>query len=187
LVVIVGGGVTLPLLLVGNIAFNPDTISALLALDQNQDQQGPGPAAAAGGVGSAGGEFFLPGGPIDPNPIDLTGLLPPTALQFGIPEIKEIGFAFDDEPTAGDNPDVVADDDDLPGGNDGGIGDDDATNLSGVLAHDFGDDGAGSISFLTTGSPNGFSYELSGNTFLILQGSTLVSSWRSIPPPANTR
>ena len=77
----------------------------------------PLPPRRAGGVGSAGGEFALPGGPIDPNAINLTALLPPTALQFGVPEIEEIGFAFDDDPTVGENPRLIADDDDLSGGN----------------------------------------------------------------------
>ena len=172
LIVIVNGGVGIPLLLVGNIAFGGDTIAALLGLSQAQPAAAP--AAAAGGVGSAGGEFALPGGPIDPNAINLTALLPPTALQFGVPEIEEIGFAFDDDPTVDENPGVVADDDDLSGGNAGGVGDDDATDLSGVLAHDFGDDGPGAISFLTTGAPDGFAYELSGNDLLILQNGTLV-------------
>ena len=172
LIVIVNGGVEIPLLLVGNLAFGGDVVTALLGLGQVQPAAAP--AAAPGGVGSAGGEFGLPGGPIDPNPIGLTGLLPPTALHFGVPEIREIGFAFDDDLTVGENPGVVADDDDLSGGNAGGVGDDDATNLSGILSHDFGNDGPGSIGFLTTGAPSGFTYELSGDNLLILLDGTLV-------------
>ena len=40
-------------------------------------------------------------------------------------------------------------------------------------AHSFGADG-GSIAFLTTGAPDGFTYELSGSSLLVKQGATLV-------------
>src|SRR5688572_28673322 len=46
LIVIVNGGVSIPLLLVGNIAFGGDTVAALLGLSQVQPAA---PAAAAGG------------------------------------------------------------------------------------------------------------------------------------------
>ena len=95
LIVIVGGGIAIPLIFIGGVAFNPDVIAALVGLGQVQPAAAA--AAAPGGVGgSAGGEFGQPAGPIDPNAINLTDLLPPTALQFGIPEIEEIGFALDD-------------------------------------------------------------------------------------------
>ena len=56
------------------------------------------------------------------------------------------------------------DDDALTGGNPGGTGDvdPDTANTSGTLGHSFGTDGAGSIAFLTTGAPSGFTYELTG-------------------------
>ena len=170
---IVDGGVAIPLLLVGNRRVRRRRRRGTARISvRSSPRLALRPQRAV--VGSAGGEFALPGGPIDPNAINLTALLPPTALQFGVPEIKEIGFDFDDDPTAGENPGVIADDDDLSGGNAGGVGDDDATDLSGVLAHDFGDDGPGAISFLTTGAPDGFAYELSDNDLLILQNGTLV-------------
>ena len=68
------------------------------------------------------------------------------------------------------------DDDALTGGNPGGTGDvdPDTANTSGTLGHSFGADGAGSIAFLTTGAPSGFTYELSGSDLLIKQGTTTV-------------
>src|SRR5205814_1718427 len=55
----------------------------------------------------------------------------------------------------------------------GGIGDEtDAANASGTLGHSYGADGAGSIQWLTTGNPLGFTYEKSGDNLLIKQGGT---------------
>ena len=82
----------------------------------------------------------------------------------------------DSVPSVGPNAAVSLDDDALAGGNPDGVGDvsPDTANLTGVLAHNFGTDGAGSIAWLTTGSPTGFSYETSGTTLLIKQAGTLV-------------
>src|SRR6185295_10053634 len=79
----------------------------------------------------------------------------------------------DDTPTVSSNAGAVVDDDNLAGGNTGGTGDDDPANVTGTLAHSYGADG-GSIAFLTTGAPNGFTYELSGSSLLIKQAGTLV-------------
>ncbi|MBB4642143.1 DUF5801 repeats-in-toxin domain-containing protein [Rhizorhapis suberifaciens] len=80
----------------------------------------------------------------------------------------------DDGPSASSNAVVQLDDDVLANGNDGGTGDDpDAANTSGTLGHGFGADG-GSIAFLTSGAPSGFSYELSGSNLLVKQGGTTV-------------
>ncbi len=82
----------------------------------------------------------------------------------------------DDTPTVSANAGVQLDDDALAGGNPGGIGDDaNATNTSGTLAHSYGADGAGSVAYLTTGAPAGFSYALQGNGDLwVMQGATHV-------------
>src|SRR6185369_8520543 len=82
----------------------------------------------------------------------------------------------DDTPTVSANAAVQLDDDALAGGNPGGIGDDpNATNVSGTLAHSYGADGAGSVAYLTTGAPAGFSYALQGNGDLwVMQGATHV-------------
>ena len=82
----------------------------------------------------------------------------------------------DDTPTVSGESAAQLDDDALTGGNPGGTGDvdPDTANVSGTLGHSFGADGAGSIAFLTTGAPSGFTYELSGSNLLIKQDATTV-------------
>ncbi|MDW7748016.1 DUF5801 repeats-in-toxin domain-containing protein [Halomonas sp.] len=88
-------------------------------------------------------------------------------------DTDEVGskiFFEDDGPSASANATVLLDDDALAGGNPGGVGDDaDAANTSGTLGHSFGADGAGSIEWLTTGAPAGFSYALNGTDLEISQ------------------
>ena len=76
----------------------------------------------------------------------------------------DIGAAVqfaDDGPSIGLNALVRLDDDALDNGITGGIDDNiDSKHVSGKLAHDFGADG-GSISWLTNGAPEGFTYEVS--------------------------
>jgi VCBS repeat-containing protein len=92
-----------------------------------------------------------------------------TSLNLG----NAISFK-DDAPTAG-NIDVKLDDDTLANGNPGGVGDDvNAQNTSGTVAHSFGADGAGSITWVTSGAPSGFTYETSGSNLLVKQGATTV-------------
>ncbi|MEQ1775760.1 MAG: DUF5801 repeats-in-toxin domain-containing protein, partial [Burkholderiales bacterium] len=81
----------------------------------------------------------------------------------------------DDGPVTSSNSTVRLDDDALAGGNAGGTGDDaDAVAVTGTLGHNFGADGAGSVAYLTTGAPAGFSYELSGSNLLVKQGTVTV-------------
>jgi T1SS-143 domain-containing protein len=82
----------------------------------------------------------------------------------------------DDTPTVSANAAVQLDDDALTGGNPGGTGDvnPDTANLTGTLGHSFGADGAGSVAYLTTGAPAGFTYEASGDNLLIKQGGVTV-------------
>ncbi len=82
----------------------------------------------------------------------------------------------DDTPTVSSNALVKLDDDALSGGNPNGTGDDDdALNATGTLEHSFGADGAGSIAFLTSGAPEGFSYEAGHEGSLLAnQGTTTV-------------
>lgn len=90
--------------------------------------------------------------------------------------ISTITLNVDDTvPVTGANPAVQLDDDALTNGNPGGIGDvnPDTANTTGTLNFSFGADG-GSIAFLTTGNPAGFTYVPSGNNILIKQGSTTV-------------
>ncbi len=80
----------------------------------------------------------------------------------------------DDTPTVAANATVLLDDDALSGGNAGGVGDDpNSANVSGTLGHGFGADG-GSIAWLTSGAPDGFSYVADGDNLLIKQGETTV-------------
>lgn len=90
-----------------------------------------------------------------------------------LPMGSQIQFE-DDGPKAFANNLVVLDDDALSG-NPGGIHDnDDSVNASGTLGHSFGLDG-GSISWLTTGNPEGFTYEAGDdNSLFVKQGGTLV-------------
>ena len=71
----------------------------------------------------------------------------------------------DDIPSVSSNVLVHLDDAALAGGSGGGVGD--VLNTTGILAHSFGADSAGSIGWLSTGAPAGFSYEVSGNTLEI--------------------
>ncbi len=81
----------------------------------------------------------------------------------------------DDGPSVTNNATVMLDDDALANGNASGIGDDiNAQNTSGVLAHSYGADGAGSIQWLTSGAPSGFTYEASGNNLLVKQAGATV-------------
>lgn len=81
----------------------------------------------------------------------------------------------DDGPRVGANALVQLEDDDLKNGIEFGPGDDRAPeNKTGTLNFDFGADG-GSISLLTTGAPQGFSYHQGPHdTLLVKQGSTVV-------------
>ncbi|WP_280283589.1 DUF5801 repeats-in-toxin domain-containing protein [Pseudomonas sp. BN415] len=89
----------------------------------------------------------------------------------------------DDTPLVSASPVVQLDDDALPGGNAYGVGDvtPDTANVTGKLGHSFGADGPGSITLLTSGAPDGFSYEKDGDNLLIKQGGltvlTLTLNW----------
>ncbi|MFM5470298.1 DUF5801 repeats-in-toxin domain-containing protein [Aeromonas veronii] len=88
---------------------------------------------------------------------------------------KVISFK-DDGPSISANAVVQLDDDALAGGIAGGTGDDpNAVNVSGVLGHSFGADGAGSIQWLTSGAPGGYTYEAgSGGSLLVKQAGVTV-------------
>ncbi|WP_237887067.1 DUF5801 repeats-in-toxin domain-containing protein, partial [Pseudomonas sp. PGPR40] len=81
----------------------------------------------------------------------------------------------DDGPSVVANATVLLDDDAKTGGNPGGTDDDaDAANTSGTLGHVFGADGAGTVAYLTSGAPTGFTYETDGPNLLVKQGTTTV-------------
>ncbi|UUY06672.1 retention module-containing protein [Pseudomonas sp. J452] len=88
-------------------------------------------------------------------------------------------IAFDDDgPSVGSNLMVQLDDDALTNGIPGGPGGtDDANGLNtgGALVHNFGADGAGTVQWLTTGAPLGFTYEAGpAGSLLVKQGTTTV-------------
>ncbi|WP_200891464.1 retention module-containing protein [Aeromonas hydrophila] len=82
----------------------------------------------------------------------------------------------DDVPSVTTNLTVQLDDDALANGIPGGPNDDDnAVNTNGILAHNFGADGAGSMQWLTTGAPAGFTYETNpSGALLVKQGAITV-------------
>ena len=85
----------------------------------------------------------------------------------------------DDVPTVSANAPVQLDDDALAGGIAGGpAGTDDAdsVNAGGTLNHNFGADGAGTVKWLDSGAPGGFTYQASpdGSQLLVKQGGTTV-------------
>ena len=81
----------------------------------------------------------------------------------------------DDGPSVGHNDTVALEDDDLPGGIEGGPDDNSAPiDATGILSHDFGSDG-GSIAWRFNGDPAGFDYVAGDNgSLLVKQGSTTV-------------
>ena len=83
----------------------------------------------------------------------------------------------DDGPSVSANQTVLLDDDALANGNPNGTGDQpDSVKAAGTLGHQFGADGAGSITWLTTGSPApaGFEYRLNGTSLEVWQGAIKV-------------
>ncbi len=87
----------------------------------------------------------------------------------------------DDTPTVSSNALVQLDDDTFPGGNPGGNGDtDDAVNVTGILAHSYGADGAGSILWAATneGLPSHYTASTSSDgkvlTITEARGSTSI-------------
>ena len=83
----------------------------------------------------------------------------------------------DDTPHGSFNEINLLDDDALPNGNPGGVGDisPDTAYATGNLDYGYGADG-GSIAWLTTGAPAGFTYEASGTSLLVKQdGATVLT------------
>ena len=110
-----------------------------------------------------------------------------TGINFAFPEeIEIIGDDLQAEetdtfinslPSTGENIPIAFDDDTL-GGNPGGINDDDPNNLNltGVLSHNFGNDGPGTVLLSNTDAPTGFIYTLNddGTVMTVSQDGTDV-------------
>ncbi|WP_437881317.1 retention module-containing protein [Pseudomonas sp. LRF_L74] len=145
-----------------------------------------GPAVGAAGAGGGGGSSFVLLDAVGGVVSSTTGF--PTAGLVAVPLFPENEFdALDQEPDAipgvtpsglpgtGENLLVLMDDDALPGGNPGGVNDiEDSLNTTGILSHDFGPDGAGTIVLLATGAPEGFTYVQTNDGLLVRQGAVDV-------------
>ena len=157
---IVDGAVFVPQLVINDVEV-PSTNLAALLIDQE-------PRPASGVPQSSGGNFIEPVRPLDPgNP--LGDLLPPTDLGYRPPDFQEVFQPVDRKPEVGDNPLIQLDDDALPGGNPGGVGDDpDSVNASGILSGS-GGDGPLTFALSTAGAPAGFSYVSGPNGSILVQ------------------
>jgi len=80
-IVVDNGAVYVPQLVIGEVEIPSVNLAALLI--------GNEPQPAAGGPSSSGGNFAVPVGDIGPG-IGIGDLLPPTALQFGVPEFRQL-------------------------------------------------------------------------------------------------
>ncbi|WP_265535872.1 VCBS domain-containing protein, partial [Sphingomicrobium astaxanthinifaciens] len=87
--IIAGGAVFVPKLIIGGIEVPPTTLAALLI--------GEEPQPAAGDTPSSGGNFGIPVPDLGPG-IGLGDLLPPTALFYTPPEFREVGVIEDNLP-----------------------------------------------------------------------------------------
>ena len=155
-IVIVGGMLNVPTILIGDVAVSEQTIVAAL--------EAKGFEPAAGESDSSGGNFEQPVPDIG-DPFDIGDLLGPTELLFGSPEFPELLEPANIEaiapPTllldpAGlvEEDDLLADRGDLSDGNneDGSI---DAQIFSSVLVTDFGTGGPALLNPLVFNSPSG--------------------------------
>ncbi|MEM9357644.1 MAG: DUF4114 domain-containing protein, partial [Pseudomonadota bacterium] len=174
-VVILDGATQVPTLLVQGAEIPATALAETLqAAGENQIAAGPESAE------SSGGNFAVPPGQIGP-PLDLTPLLPPTALAFAI-EINDPIAGLDDDPEIEPvpvigNPEMVAlEEDDLPDGNDEDGSRPEFLMAMGNLDVRFGQDGPGSIVFPgAIEAPEGFSsngqpviYQLFNNNTLLV-------------------
>ncbi|MBN7761838.1 cadherin-like domain-containing protein [Nitratireductor aquibiodomus] len=164
-VTILNAALKVPTFLIGDVEI-PE-LALATALQANGIDVAAGPDGALTVVSAAsqssGGGFNTPNGDIgDAGPV--IDLLPPTALQFGTLERRELFPSLDNgTPTVGKNDAALLDDDALFGGNPGGLGDDpDAVNASGRLNFDYGTDGVGSVILSGAVLPAGFTSVISG-------------------------
>ena len=87
--VIPGGAVFVPQLVIGDVEVPANNLAALLVDSE--------PKPAAGGLQSSGGNFANPVPPLDPG-VPLGDLIPPTELTYVPPEFHEVNDFLDDEP-----------------------------------------------------------------------------------------
>ncbi|MCL6730724.1 DUF5801 repeats-in-toxin domain-containing protein, partial [Sphingomonas hankyongi] len=87
--VIPGGAVFVPQLVIGDVEVPANNLAALLVDSE--------PKPAAGGLQSSGGNFANPVPPLDPG-VPLGDLIPPTELTYVPPEFHEVNQFEDSEP-----------------------------------------------------------------------------------------
>ncbi|WP_240233121.1 DUF5801 repeats-in-toxin domain-containing protein [Devosia lacusdianchii] len=146
-IVVPNGAIEGLTIMIGAVEIPPQTVAALFAANDIQAAAGPAGGDAARG---SGGNFEVPVGGIG-DAFAIGDLLPPTALSFGGGVDRPFYEGLPDtSPTVGGNGASLLDDDDLPGGNPGGLGDDASGPLTGTLVHDYGNNGVGSL--LLTGA-----------------------------------
>jgi hypothetical protein len=88
--VIPGGAVFVPQLVIGDVQVPPTNLAALLVDNE--------PQPAAGNTPSSGGNFADPVPPLDPG-VPLGDLIPPTELTYTPPEFRPIGQFENQKPT----------------------------------------------------------------------------------------
>ncbi|HWV19977.1 MAG TPA: DUF5801 repeats-in-toxin domain-containing protein, partial [Devosia sp.] len=155
-IVVPNGAIQGLTIFIGSAEIPPLTVAALF--ESNGIETAAGPAGAGAGARGSGGNFEVPVGGIG-DAFAIGGLLDPTELLFGTPTLQPLYEGLiDSEPTVGANGMAMLDDDDLPGGIAGGLGDDASGPLTGILAHDYGINGVGSLVLTGVALPPGLGF-----------------------------
>jgi T1SS-143 domain-containing protein len=154
-IVVPNGAVEGLTIMIGAVEIPPTTVAALFAANDIQAAAGPG---GNDGSRSSGGNFEVPVGRIG-DALPIGSLLAPTDLAFGS-NVQRPFFEtlIDSQPTTGANGAALLDDDDLAGGNLGGLGDDVSGPLTGTLAHDYGINGGSSLLLTGVTLPSGLGF-----------------------------
>jgi VCBS repeat-containing protein len=165
IIVVPNGAITGLTIFIGNVLIPPIAVAALF--EDNGIETAAGPEGGAEGPQSSGGNFARAPGDIGPG-LPWGGLLPPTGLAFGPPELPERFAALVEEtdepvpngfPTVDTNATVLLDDEaattPYAAANTGGTDDQspDTVNTTGTLAFSFGPDGTGTVLLLGAGLP----------------------------------
>jgi len=154
-IVVPNGAVQGLTIMIGAVEIPPQTVAALFAANDIQAAAGP---AGGADVRGSGGNFEVPVGGIG-NAFPIGTLLDPTALAFGSNDDRPYYEGLEDsKPTAGARGLALLDDDDLAGGNPGGLGDDASGPRTGTLAHDYGFNGGASLLLTGAGLPAGLGF-----------------------------
>lgn len=155
IIVVPNGAIEGLTIMIGAVEIPPQTVAALFAANDIQAAAGP---AGGNATGSGGGNFEVPVGGIG-EAFAIGGLLPPTGLAFGGTVDRPFYEGMiDSQPEAGANGLSMLDDDDLRGGNPGGLGDDASGPLTGTLVHNYGINGGTSLLLTGAALPAGLGF-----------------------------